>query len=492
MIGEDVGSVSLNVAGQAAEKALEVAKELLSVLIHEASDRESVVRKGISAINKSILQSKLNHGGLTAYKDINRYDTKMEELAKTDISDLNKICRANKIPFAVMADSSTVDSKTINIVFRAEDSEKMAQSLSQLLKSKLEKNNGEYSLGQLDISPDNIEAFRERLKELDIEANFIQTPDEKINCVYVTKQKEAIIAVEKDFNSMINDINNNVKIDIVTPESKSKTYLTVSDKSIEKKFKIHFTTQDRVVRELQDKMGYSKAQSIVISNEYKKRLSPTAQRAYERSAAMKDEMRLFEKNILFEKEHPLLKGYTFVSIARTNYHDGLPGKVLEAQQIHIINNETKAFTVIQMPLRREQVQNNLEMNLGVMEKESPELYRALCSKIEKIGFVPSTEKISLVKTPYEINRDSLNSCVITAKGISRSINLSNRQEALKDIQDTFHINESKANKILDKAITQSPIYNRIADAKERSKKTIKGMTEALEKSIEKTKFTFKK
>lgn len=445
MISEDLAGQSMTMAQKSAEIAVEIAR-LLKSMYDNHKDRK---RERSESLSNGTQDNSLNTGS---------GEVKLSELKKsgevsmqTNISarDMETIiAKAEEYDIPVSFIGKGENADNVTMAFRTEDKAAVDQILQDVLAEKMAVKPDDY----LTFEMDNIgeaQTMAEMLKENNIPADIIMGENGKYQCIYETKNAEAVKIVKNDLRATHADIAQNFSI---TPKGDGFVF---TDKQLNKSLTLtSMPTKEQLMKVLksQKQFGYSENKAMAAANKLENTLSGDKLEFFRTDTRQAALLNNFERNIRLADDSILTKPYSFT---RANF-------VSDNVNRYFVSNGDRAAALIPDQMTREEMADTVRYKLGVTD---PETVRAIVDKTEKIEVA---NKVAEIKKEAEISRQNGDIGIerrsekffeASQGAMRKGYYLGDKKQTIKELQKDFGISAQKAESIFQKAQKQSPLQN---------------------------------
>lgn len=462
MISEDMAGQAMSMAGKSAEIALELARLLKSMYDSHRNKQQNRLNQAASAAKEQSVNIKSGEVDLSKLKQAGEVSMQ-SNISARDIETINAKAKEYDIPVSFIGKDST---EGVKLAYNTSNKEAVDQILNEVMTEKLAVKPDDYMTFEMD-NLGEAQTLSAMLKEHDVPADIVKGANGKFQCLYEVKNAEAVKIIKNDFKAAHTDISQNFDI---APKGEGFVF---TDKSLDKSFTLTaMPTKEQFIKVLksQKQFGYDENRAMEAANKLESTLSGDKLKYFRTDTRQAALLNNFERNIQLKDESLLVKPYSFT---RTNFSsDGI--------NRYLVSNGEKAAALIPDKMSREEMADTVRYKLGVTDSDT---VNAIVDKAEKANVA---HKVAEIKKEAEIAKQNGDIAIerrsekffeASQGSAKKSYDLTDKKQSVKALQKDFGISSDKAERIFQKAQSQSTLQNDFHKMSAKSKANTKPVKE---------------
>lgn len=443
------GEEAVQVTATAAQKAMEIAVELMkAIVIPTLKTAGGLAKSGISKAAEKI--SDKTKSGNISRKDL------LSEAAQSGSAilssenqfaeDVGKIAARAKqegIPIHIIGEGSK---QTIEFLDR--DKAVMQNIMQETIANNIKSNPSEYA--QFVIGENNVAPMKAMLEENGVQCCFFNA-NGKTCCTYHSYDAEKVELLKQDFKDMRNDLATDLKVER-SPKGSVIISDVKSDKSVDLSQFGSNIRQYQIVEILQQDLGYSKEKATLAANKVCDDLGLDPKEFLAHTEQL-DALKSFKTNIRFESDDRLLQDISFSEV----YFQGG-----ESPHISLANGDN-SVTITPDKMTETEIKNICVTQLEMSEQQADkavEKTMKINNQIKSQYKELTVDRTTGISQSAEIERTSNNSFTLTIGKTKKQYDLNDEKLAEK-LKGDLGISSDKAERIIDKARKQNVFMNNV-------------------------------
>lgn len=438
-MSDDIASHSLEMATNVSRTTLELVKYLVSSLKnvsdelkHFFNQSDNFALKG-KVNNNKFLELAKNSGG---YKQ-------QAGISQNDIGAIISQAKTMGIPINVR----DTGNGQCAVCYLNRDKALFKTCISNVVANKLETKDTDYLAFK--VTPQEMSAFKKEFESFGVKADFIETKDGSLKCVYEARDKSSLDIIKRNYqdkHKMIAD-NFEVKYDELNRNFKLRDKSTNKTISMSK-----LPTEAKLNTILQERFGYDKTTAIIACDNFASKLSSEQKNYYKTDTYQLEKLSNLEHDIKIDNESPLLEDFSFSRIkSRNDNHNHFA-----------VSNGDHVVHITPDTMSKRDMEEIVKTKLGITDKTT---IQAVVDKASYANTKYKEKDLSVRKNITQaftdnkelvgIERVSKNEFELTQNGKIKRYSFANAKETLI----ANGLTRQKATEIVEKAKRQSSASN---------------------------------
>ncbi len=426
-------SRSSEVTAKAAITVMQMLLEIIKKAKKESKDKDNKLFKG-KVSTKDFLQLAENGG------------YKQQNIHKKDVNRLIEEAKKANIPINIRQ----VSEDYCSVCYLTRDADMFEQCTRNVLHDKLELNKNDYVAFK--VEPFEVDGLKKELEANGISADFAQTNNGEVKCVYEAKDKPVMDKIKADFREKQMAVAEKLE---VTYNDVNKSFI-VKDTESGKAMKLSsLPTEAKLVSCFQERMGMDEAKAVMCCQKFEASLSQEQQKFFKTDTYQIEKVANLERNVRFTNDSPLVSDFSFSRIKmRADNHNHFA-----------VSNGDHVVRLCPDIMSRKDMEEAVKSKLGIIDKSviaavvdkafyANKRFKENDKAVDKDISKANVDGMGEGKT-VDIERTTENRFTVTLDGKEKTYSFADAKEQL--MADGY--SKAKAAEIIGKAKKQSAAGN---------------------------------